>query len=121
MAVRERYGRARESFGAWARRHARKIVVAVLGTTVVLVGIVMLVTPGPGLLAMWVGLSILAAEFAWARRWLKKTKQAWGRATGASGGFWGRLRRKWGRRDPACEDAPVATPPQPRSEPPPDP
>ena len=48
---------------------ARKIVVGVIGTTIVLLGIVMLVAPGPGTVVIPIGLLILASEFAWAR-WL---------------------------------------------------
>lgn len=53
---------------------ARRIAVAVIGGTVVLVGVIMIVTPGPGLVVIPLGLAILAVEFAWARRWLNKLK-----------------------------------------------
>ena len=46
---------------------------AVLGFTVVLLGIAMLVLPGPGLLVIAVGLGMLALEFAWAERVLERT------------------------------------------------
>lgn len=55
-------------------RLARQIVIGVMGGTVVLVGVIMLVTPGPALLVIPLGLAILAVEFAWARRWLNKLK-----------------------------------------------
>ena len=57
-------------------RQARRIIVAAIGFTVLLVGIVMIVTPGPGWLVIVLGLSILSAEFVWARCWpgrIKKT------------------------------------------------
>ena len=57
-----------------ALRHAKRVVVAVVGTTLLLLGVVMLVTPGPGTLVLFFGLSVLAAEFAWARRWLRRVK-----------------------------------------------
>jgi len=60
------------------RRQMRRIVVLVVGGTVLLLGVVMLVAPGPGILTMLAGLTILAAEFAWARRLLKKTKDTFG-------------------------------------------
>lgn len=47
-----------------------KIAVAVIGTLVTAVGIVMLVTPGPAFVLIPLGLAILATEFAFARRWL---------------------------------------------------
>lgn len=54
---------------------ARKMVVALVGGTVVLVGVVMLVTPGPAFLVIPAGLAILALEFAFARRWLRYAKE----------------------------------------------
>ena len=54
---------------------ARKAVVAVVGTTVVLLGISMIVLPGPAVLVIPLGLGILAIEFAWARRWLRHVKE----------------------------------------------
>ncbi|WP_203335545.1 PGPGW domain-containing protein [Nocardioides limicola] len=48
-----------------------KVVVTLVGTLVVLLGVVMLVTPGPGLVTIVVGLLILSAEWEWARRWLR--------------------------------------------------
>ncbi len=56
-------------------RLARRIVIGVVGATVLLVGLVMLVTPGPGLVVIPVGLAILGLEFAWARRWLAHVRQ----------------------------------------------
>ena len=53
-------------------RLGRQIVVAVIGGTLLLGGVIMLVTPGPGLAAMLAGLAILAIEFTWARIWLRK-------------------------------------------------
>ncbi len=55
-------------------RLARRIAIAVIGGTVVLIGVVMLVTPGPALVVIPVGLAILALEFAWARHWLQRLK-----------------------------------------------
>jgi len=55
---------------------ARRIVVLAVGSTVVLFGIVMLVTPGPGLIVIPIGLAILGAEFAWARIWLHKVRES---------------------------------------------
>lgn len=60
--------------GRQGYKWARRIAIAVIGGTVVLVGVVMLVTPGPALLVIPVGLAILALEFAWAKNWLDKLK-----------------------------------------------
>jgi len=54
---------------------ARRIAIATVGGTVLLLGIVMLVTPGPGLVVIPVGLAILGLEFAWARLWLRKVRR----------------------------------------------
>lgn len=53
----------------------RRIVIAIVGVSVLLLGIVMLVTPGPAFVVIPVGLAILAIEFVWARRWLKKLRE----------------------------------------------
>ena len=53
----------------------RKIVVLVVGATVVALGIVMLVLPGPAILVIPLGLAILGAEFAWARSWLRAVEE----------------------------------------------
>jgi hypothetical protein len=54
---------------------ARRVVVAVVGGTVVLIGVAMLVLPGPALIVIPVGLAILGVEFAWARRWLRRLRK----------------------------------------------
>ncbi len=54
---------------------ARRIVIAVVGGTIFLVGLVMLLTPGPGVLVIAAGLGILGVEFAFARRWLGEVKR----------------------------------------------
>jgi uncharacterized protein (TIGR02611 family) len=55
-------------------RQARRIIVAVIGFTVLSLGVVMLVLPGPALVVIPAGLAILGLEFAWAKRWLHKVK-----------------------------------------------
>ena len=55
---------------------ARRMVIAIVGTTVLLVGVVMIVTPGPALVMIPVGLAILSIEFAWARAWLKRLRES---------------------------------------------
>lgn len=53
-------------------KQARRIIAFVIGSTIVVVGAIMVPGPGPGLLVIPVGLAILAAEFVWARRLLDK-------------------------------------------------
>ena len=55
---------------------ARRIVIGVVGATVVLIGIIMIVTPGPALVLIPVGLAILSIEFTWARVWLKRVRES---------------------------------------------
>lgn len=55
---------------------ARRIVVGVVGATILLLGILMIVTPGPALVVIPVGLAILSIEFAWARHWLRRLREA---------------------------------------------
>ncbi|MDX2467691.1 MAG: PGPGW domain-containing protein [Acidimicrobiia bacterium] len=52
----------------------RKVAVAVGGSTVVAAGVVMLVTPGPGIIAVLAGLGILGTEFPAAKRALNKIR-----------------------------------------------
>ena len=54
---------------------ARKVIVAVIGSTVVVVGIALIVLPGPAVIVIPLGLTILATEFLWARRLLRRIKQ----------------------------------------------
>ncbi len=55
-------------------KHIRRVVVGVVGGTVLIIGIALIVLPGPAFLVIPLGLAILSAEFAWARRWLKSAK-----------------------------------------------
>lgn len=54
---------------------ARHVVVLTIGSTVLLVGALMIVLPGPALIVIPLGLAILATEFAWARRLLHGTRE----------------------------------------------
>ncbi len=53
---------------------ARRIVVSVIGGSIVLIGIAMIVLPGPAIIVIPIGLGILGLEFAWARHWLRKLR-----------------------------------------------
>ena len=65
----------------------RWVVVGLVGSTLVVAGVAMLVLPGPGLLTIFAGVAILAAEFTWAEILLRRMKAA-GEAT------WSLMRRK---------------------------
>lgn len=55
-------------------RQARRAVILLLGSSILLIGLAMVVLPGPAIIIIPLGLSILAIEFAWARRWLHQIK-----------------------------------------------
>lgn len=57
-----------------AIKRGKRIIVAVVGGTVLTVGFALVVLPGPAFLVIPAGLAILAMEFAWARRWLRKAR-----------------------------------------------
>ena len=52
----------------------RRIVIGVVGATVLLLGVIMIVTPGPAIVLIPAGLAILGLEFAWARYWLRRAR-----------------------------------------------
>src|SRR5581483_105499 len=53
----------------------KKIFRIVAGCTLLSIGVIMLVTPGPGWLIIFLGLSLLSAEFLWARRLKERIKR----------------------------------------------
>ena len=55
-------------------KKVKRIIIGVAGGTVLLLGIVMIVLPGPAVVVIPVGLAILASEFVWARRLLRKVR-----------------------------------------------
>jgi tellurite resistance protein TerC len=55
-------------------RVAKRIAIGIVGGSVLIVGIAMIVLPGPAFVVIPVGLGILGLEFAWARIWLRKAK-----------------------------------------------
>jgi uncharacterized protein (TIGR02611 family) len=54
---------------------AKRAAKVLIGFTLLALGIVMIVTPGPGWLTILVALGILGAEFVWARRLLDRLKE----------------------------------------------
>jgi uncharacterized protein (TIGR02611 family) len=53
----------------------RRAFRVVAGFTLLVIGLVMIVTPGPGWLVIFFGLGLLAAEFMWARRLMERMKR----------------------------------------------
>jgi len=59
-------------------RHLKKILVLIIGGTVLLIGIILIFLPGPSFIVIPAGLAILAIEFSWARTLLKRAQKAIG-------------------------------------------
>jgi uncharacterized protein (TIGR02611 family) len=56
-------------------QQAKRFLKILFGFTLLAIGAVMIVTPGPGWLTIMIGLGVLAAEYVWARRLLDKMKE----------------------------------------------
>jgi len=56
-------------------RHAKRLIVFVIGGSVLLFGIILVFIPGPAIIVIPIGLAILATEFVWARALLKHVKE----------------------------------------------
>ena len=70
----------------------RRVAVLIIGGGVLLTGLVMLVTPGPGLVVILIGLATLASEFPWARRLLTRVREEAGTRGRKAGRWWRHLR-----------------------------
>lgn len=57
-------------------RNFKRLVTLVVGVTILLIGVVMLVLPGPAMVVIPLGIVILAGEFAWARRLKRRLEDA---------------------------------------------
>jgi uncharacterized protein (TIGR02611 family) len=71
-----------------------KLVVTVLGSAVLTAGLIMMVTPGPGLVGIVAGLAILATEWDWADRWLATARRKLNDARLAAEAMDPRVRRR---------------------------
>ena len=56
-------------------KYLRKLIIAIVGGTVLLIGVALIVLPGPAFIVIPIGLAILATEFAWARHALKRARK----------------------------------------------
>lgn len=56
-------------------RYAKRVVIGVIGGTVLLLGIALIFLPGPAFIVIPIGLTILATEFVWAKRLLRRAKE----------------------------------------------
>lgn len=73
------------NLAAFTHKSVKRIVILILGTSVLLVGVAMIVLPGPAILVIPAGLAILATQFAWARLFLRKMKHKARKAVGEVG------------------------------------
>lgn len=55
-------------------KQAKRLVVIVIGFTILAIGIAMIVLPGPAIVVIPVGLALLATEFIWAKKLLVAVK-----------------------------------------------
>jgi uncharacterized protein (TIGR02611 family) len=55
-------------------RQVKRVIIGVVGFTVLAIGLVMIVFPGPAFIVIPVALGILATEFVWANNLIKKLK-----------------------------------------------
>ncbi|MBM4145847.1 MAG: hypothetical protein FJ240_06185 [Nitrospira sp.] len=55
-------------------KQAKKLIISVIGFIVLLTGLAMIVLPGPAVVVIPIGLGILASEFIWAKKILKRVK-----------------------------------------------
>ncbi|GAA1235348.1 PGPGW domain-containing protein [Janibacter melonis] len=69
----------------------KKVAIQIAGWLLVLVGIAALFLPGPGLLALFAGMALLATQYEWAERRLEPVKQAALRTAADSVSSWGRI------------------------------
>jgi hypothetical protein len=58
-----------------------KVVVGILGAGLILLGVPLLILPGPGILLILAGLAVLSLEFPWAKNLADRAKQRWKRPT----------------------------------------
>lgn len=78
-------------------RQAYRLIVLVVGLTIVAAGVAMFVLPGPGILVLIAGLAVLATEFVWARFLLQRAKGYARKAKDKGKGGLGALKKKVSR------------------------
>lgn len=72
----------------------RWVLTMVIGFALLILGLIMMVTPGPGLLFIFLGLSILALEIEWARELNKQGMQGLQKIVASLKEFWWNLTKK---------------------------
>lgn len=59
----------------------RKTGITILGVALLITGVILLVLPGPGILVIILGLAVLSVEYEWAKRHLRRAREAQQKAT----------------------------------------
>lgn len=59
----------------WTLKKLRRVIVAVIGITVLAMGVAMIVLPGPAIIVIPAALGLLATEFVWARKLLHAVRE----------------------------------------------
>jgi hypothetical protein len=65
----------RMNISSMGLKQVRRAVVFVVGMTVLLLGVALIVLPGPAIVVIPMGLAILGLEFRWARRWMRRARE----------------------------------------------
>jgi Putative transmembrane protein (PGPGW) len=73
------------------KKAAKRVGIVVLGWLLVVVGIAALVLPGPGLLALFAGVALLATQYEWAERRVEPVRKAALRGAADSVKSWPRM------------------------------
>ncbi|HEX9261390.1 MAG TPA: PGPGW domain-containing protein [Candidatus Bathyarchaeia archaeon] len=81
----------------YSLRVVKRIVMTVMGGSVLTIGVALLVLPGPAFIVIPIGLALLATEYAWARRWLRTVKEYSVQLTCKSGEQTSKSLGKWCR------------------------
>ena len=61
--------------GRFIGRNSKRVGITIGGVVLLILGVVMLVLPGPGLLVIIAGLAVLATEYVWAQRLLRIARE----------------------------------------------
>ena len=56
-------------------RQIKRLAIFLIGISIVLIGCILVFTPGPAIIVIPIGLAVLATEFIWAKKLLKKFKE----------------------------------------------
>jgi hypothetical protein len=82
----------------------RRFLVAVFGGTLLMIGLVMILLPGPAIIVIPVSLAILGTEFLWARNLKIKMDAQW-KAAGDHAKRWKQQSQQWIKKNPITRNS----------------